>query len=102
MQASRTIGNFAVWCGLTTALCVAVVVALIVRADRKSEPLPIIGEIYNSYTDELSAYVYATNAQHRFPNGKIEEGWLTRPVDVPGALPPVWTVKPHKARVVWR
>jgi hypothetical protein len=92
--------NFTIWCGLTAVIFVAVALELIIRADRRNTD-PIITEIYNSGTGDLSAYVYATNAQHRFENGKVEESWLTRPVDVPGATP-VWTMKPHKARVVWR
>jgi hypothetical protein len=84
--------------------CVAFFVWAIVRADRKGdEKLPIIAEIYNSGTGELTAYVYATNGQHRLENGKIEEVWLVRVVAGRDPSPPIWTVKPKKnARVVWR
>jgi hypothetical protein len=65
---------------------------------RKMKPIALI---YNSGTGELSAEVYAVEKAHHFPNGKTEEGWFVRPIDVPNATP-IWTVKPHKAKVMFQ
>lgn len=99
---SRAKKYFVLWLGVTLALCVAGIIAMIVETDRaKSKKLPIIAEVYNSGTGNLAAYVYATNAQHRFENGKVEEAWLMRMIDARGS-DPVWFPKPVKAKVVWR
>jgi hypothetical protein len=99
---ARARGIFVLWFGVSLALAVAIGVAVIVRADRCQQAASrIIAEVFNSGTGELSAYVYATNAEYKFENGKIGEAWLMRMVDVPQSEP-MWFVKPTKAKVVWR
>jgi hypothetical protein len=97
--------RFLLWVAGAGALTVVVLIAMIVRAERvgtqKLKSMPIIAEVYNSGTGELGAYVYATNAQHPFPNGTTGEAWLMRAVNIPGDFP-AWITKPTNARVVWR
>ena len=95
--------NFAFVFGAAIVVAVVMLIVGIVRADRAASPARgrIIADVYNSGTGQLDAYVYATNAHHRFPNGTVGEGWLMLIVNVPDAYP-MWFVKPKKAKVVWR
>lgn len=61
----------------------------------------VIARIY-SRTGDAMAYVYAIEKEHRFPNGKVEEGWLMEPAHLVGEDDPIWSVKPQNSpRVEW-
>jgi hypothetical protein len=98
--------GLSVACGITAVSVLMVMISderererLDGRTDRR-----IIADIYNSGTGEQAAYVYAIEKWHRFPDGKIGEGWLVRPLTVgpEASHERMWTVPPTKARVVFR
>jgi hypothetical protein len=116
-------GAFGSWCRSTRSesmkrarpfilfsACVIAAVALGVRAiverdeaQRAHFARRPIAEVYNPHTGKVSGLVYAIEKEHRFPNGKVEEGWLIGSPNLSEEFgEPVWLVKPQKGTVVWR